>query len=115
MHIDLSDLRDLDARAVALSAHVVDTVTPDDLERPTPCTGWTVADLLRHLIAQHRGFAAAAHGGSDWELPALDDDPAAQYRTAADEVVAAFATIEDAHQPVAIPDFGTQPTPAGFA
>ncbi|WP_035857717.1 TIGR03086 family metal-binding protein [Cryptosporangium arvum] len=115
MHTDLTDLRDLDARAVALSARIVDTITPDDLGRPTPCTGWTVADLMRHLIAQHHGFAAATRGGSDWELPTLDDDLATQYRKASDEVVAAFASVDDPDQPLVIPDFGARPTPAHFA
>ena len=33
---------------------------------PTPCEGWTLADLLAHMTVQHRGFAAAARGlGAD--------------------------------------------------
>ncbi|MFG1928040.1 TIGR03086 family metal-binding protein [Cryptosporangium sp. NPDC048952] len=111
----LIEMKELDARAVALSVRIVDAVKPEDLDRPTPCAGWTVTDLLRHLIAQHHGFAAAVNGGSAWDLPPLDDDPAAQYRAASDEVVAAFATVEAPDQLFVIPDFGSQPTPARFA
>jgi uncharacterized protein (TIGR03086 family) len=42
---------------------IVSGVTDDDLARPTPCTGWTVADLLAHELGQHLGFAAAVRDG----------------------------------------------------
>lgn len=37
-------------------------VTADDLDRPTPCEGWTVRDLLDHAASGPRFFAAIAHG-----------------------------------------------------
>ena len=42
---------------------VVGHVSEEDLERPTPCAGWTVADLLAHEVGQHLGFAAAVRDG----------------------------------------------------
>jgi uncharacterized protein (TIGR03086 family) len=53
----------LHAEAMALLDAVVDHVGDSDLERPTPCAGWTVADLLAHEVGQHLGFAAAVRDG----------------------------------------------------
>jgi uncharacterized protein (TIGR03086 family) len=39
---------------------------PDDLlRRPTPCPGWTVGDLLDHLIGLSRAFTRAAQKRTD--------------------------------------------------
>src|SRR5262245_63876582 len=88
------DVRELDALAVRATVDLVTRVTRDDLDRPTPCTGWTLADLLAHMAAQHRGFAAAAAGGGAdlavWQ-PRPGDDPVPSYVAAAEQVVAAFA------------------------
>ncbi len=69
----------LDAQAVGASVEVVSRVSRADLGRPTPCDGWTLADLLAHMTVQHIGFAAAAAGnGADlarWHTGAPADDP----------------------------------------
>jgi uncharacterized protein (TIGR03086 family) len=86
---------ELDARAVRASVDLVSRVTPADLSRPTPCRDWNLGELLAHMIAQHHGFAASAHGGAadlaDWQPGPPPGDPAKAYRAAADEVLAAFA------------------------
>ena len=119
MHIDWEILRYMNARAVQYSVDHVDAVTTADLDRPTPCAGWTLADLLGHLMAQHRGFAAAATGhGADltqWAVPQLGDDVRRQYRTEADAVLAAFAAVKAPDQPFHLPEFGTDPFPAVLA
>jgi uncharacterized protein (TIGR03086 family) len=111
MHFD--DIRAHDRRAVARSVELVDAVTASDLSRPTPCGDWTLADLLRHLTAQHRGFAAAARGhGAElarWELPPPGTDLADAYRAAADDVLAAFAAAEP-ETPFALPEITTRMT-----
>jgi uncharacterized protein (TIGR03086 family) len=85
---------DVHRRAVLASVGVVDRVRPGDLDRPTPCAEWSVRELLAHMTAQHRGFAAAAGGaGPDlavWQ-PMDAPDPVEAYRAAADAVLAAFA------------------------
>ncbi|WP_369638309.1 TIGR03086 family metal-binding protein [Nocardia sp. JMUB6875] len=89
-----TELIALDERAVRASIEVVAGVTASDLDAPTPCAGWTLRDLLEHMIVQHRGFAAAAHGEGDialWKPRPLSDDPVGEYRAAAAEVLAAFA------------------------
>jgi uncharacterized protein (TIGR03083 family) len=85
----------LDARAVRASVQIVSQASAADLARPTPCPGWTLAELLAHMTAQHNGFAAAAAGdGADlvhWQTGAPVDDPVGEYAAAAERVMAAFA------------------------
>jgi uncharacterized protein (TIGR03086 family) len=44
---------DLDTAALALIACDVAQFEDTDLSRPTPCTGWDVADLLQHMNDRH--------------------------------------------------------------
>ena len=89
---------DLDARAVRGTVSLVSRVGPADLDRPTPCDQWTLAELLVHMTAQHNGFAAAAAGdGADlarWQPPARTGASAADlvrdYTAAAERVIKAF-------------------------
>ncbi|MGW1376301.1 TIGR03086 family metal-binding protein [Streptomyces sp. NPDC002446] len=110
----LHTLRRLHAQAVQDSVDLVRRTTPGDLSRPTPCSAWTLADLLAHMTAQHHGFAAAALGdGEDpahWTVRPLGDDPVARYHQAADKVVAAFATVDTPDRPFALPEFTTDRT-----
>lgn len=110
---ELSDVRDGHARAVRLSAQIAGRTTPADLGRATPCAGWTLGDLLSHMIAQHRGFAVAASGTqtelADWEPRPLSDDPVAEYAAAADDVVAAYAGITNGDRDVWLPELGRRP------
>jgi uncharacterized protein (TIGR03086 family) len=95
MHTNsLTGIVALDAQAVRASLALVERATARDLARPTPCSDWTLHGLLRHMIAQHYGFAAASTGDSDmarWMLRLLVQDPAAAYRAAAECVLDAFA------------------------
>ena len=91
------------------------------LTLPTPCAGWTLADLLTHMTAQHHGFAAAARGGGReqavWHAESyaveVTADPAGTYASAADEVLRAFATdgVEDTL--FALPELGPEITVPG--
>jgi len=111
--MSFDEIRDGDRRAVRRSVELVDTVTAGDLTRPTPCGDWTLAELIGHLTAQHRGFAAAARGqGTDlthWSVPETGPDPAEAYRIAADEVLAAFAATGP-DTPFALPEITTRMT-----
>src|SRR4051794_8368790 len=91
----VEDIRERNRRAVRASADLVARMSADDLGRPTPCAGWTMADLLEHMTAQHHGFAAAAEGdGGDpsrWALAPTSDDPVADYLASVEVVLDAFA------------------------
>ncbi|MGW1994910.1 TIGR03086 family metal-binding protein [Embleya sp. NPDC001921] len=110
MHTKLEYIREVDARAVRYSVELVERVTADDLDRPTPCAGWALADLLAHMTAQHRGFAKAAAGdGKDrahWALPSRGPDAAATYRESAAAVISAFAEVPSEETEFDLPEFG---------
>jgi uncharacterized protein (TIGR03086 family) len=98
----------LDARAVSESVRLVAQATAADLARPTPCADWTLHDLLRHMVTQHYGFAAASAGDGDltrWRLRPLGDDPVAAYRAAAECVLAAFAVDGVLDREFPLPEF----------
>jgi len=107
-----SAIVDLDARAVRASVRVVSQASVEDLGRPTPCAGWTLAGLLAHMTAQHNGFAAAAAGnGADlvhWQTGAPVADPAGEYAAAAERVLAAFGTAGVLAREFALPQISTE-------
>lgn len=84
---------ELDRRVVARTQALAEGIGPDDLARPTPCSAWSLADLLGHMTAQHRGFAAAAYGSTDladWAVEPEDPDPVGSYLAACVRVQEAF-------------------------
>jgi uncharacterized protein (TIGR03086 family) len=108
------DIRSKHRIAVLASVDVVNTVTPKDLHRATPCDGWDLSQLLAHMTVQHRGFAAAARGdGADparWDSATVADavvaDPTGAYATAATDVLDAFADDSVLDASFALPEFG---------
>ena len=104
--------------AVLNSIALVDSVRVADLDAPTPCAGWDLADLLAHMTAQHRGFSAAARGFGDdadvWRADAVSDaitaDPGGTYADAARDVLAAFADDAALQATFALPEFGPNAT-----
>jgi uncharacterized protein (TIGR03086 family) len=110
----IHDVRSFHRTAVLASVDVVGAVTVDDLHRPTPCAGWSLADLLAHMTVQHNGFAAAARGaGAEiamWEpvnvADAVAADPVETYAAAAADVLAAFADDGVLDTAFALPEFG---------
>ncbi|MGW6932629.1 TIGR03086 family metal-binding protein [Lentzea sp. NPDC054927] len=102
----INDLLAHHRAVVRSSVAVVSQVRAGDLGRPTPCAEWTLADLLAHMTAQHRGFAAAARGrGGDraaWEVRPVT---VADYITVADDVLAAFAEPEVPQREFELPEF----------
>jgi uncharacterized protein (TIGR03086 family) len=124
------------ARAVQQSVQIVNEARAEDLSKPTPCAGWTLADLLTHMTVQHYGFAAAAEGDgaslSHWqasELPGqlsgqpdgrlsgepdgrLSGEPdqgrlIAEYALAADRVTGAFAAPGVLDRKFCLPEIST--------
>lgn len=81
-------------------------VAVTDWDVPSPCDGWTVRDVVNHLVSVMRVFAAAVDGGDADEY--AGDDPAGAYRAAADRCLAVFTDPEVLAAPHPFP-FG--PTP----
>ncbi|WP_296604951.1 TIGR03086 family metal-binding protein, partial [Nocardioides sp.] len=64
-----ADPRPLVLRAVEQATPLVAGVAGADLDRPTPCTDWTVRDLLAHLVAVERRVAHIVRGGHPFDVP----------------------------------------------
>jgi len=102
-------IQELHTRAMRACAEAVAQATPADLGRPTPCEGWTLADLLAHMTVQDRGFAAAARGAvttvDNWVPEYFGDDAIARYAEAADEVSQALAEEGVLERGFVLPEF----------
>jgi uncharacterized protein (TIGR03086 family) len=79
---------------MATSVAIVSRVTVAHLERTTPCDGWTLRQLLAHMMGQNYGFAAAASSTQDRGAFAprpVGPDPGREYEASANRVVNAFS------------------------
>jgi len=114
------DIVELDRRTLVATGDIVAALRAGDLDRPTPCAGWTVRDLLAHMIGQHYGFAAAASGEptelADWRPRPVGDDPAGEYDESAARVTAAFGAPGVLERPFWLPEVrASAPFPAATA
>jgi uncharacterized protein (TIGR03086 family) len=95
------------------TARVVAAVRPDQLDAPTPCTDWTLRELLSHTVGVVSSMGLAAQGlepRNPGDYP-LGGDPGAQFRTEADRTIAAWrARGLDGEM-----DVGAGPMPAAIA
>ncbi|GAA1631278.1 TIGR03086 family metal-binding protein [Kribbella alba] len=107
------DIRDLDRRAGGVLGEVVMQVRPEQLWFPTPCPDWTVRGLLRHIVSENEGFAAAATDGSapvqTWTGGRLGDNPAGAYRSSNVRIADAFADGGALDRLMEVREFGTFP------
>lgn len=75
----------------------VDQLTPESQSLPTPCTQWSVRDVANHLTYEHRWVPHLLRGervedvGDRYDGDLLGDDPAAAWRSALEESLAAWA------------------------
>ena len=103
-----------DRRAVEATRTALVDWSPGAADRPTPCAGWTLRDLLAHMTVQQRGFARAVAGErtvlADW-APVIEDDPMSAYAASCDAVLAAFAALTDPDAPVLLPEIRDEPLP----
>jgi uncharacterized protein (TIGR03086 family) len=86
---DLAVLR----RALDQVAALLADVRPKSPEEPTPCTEWTVQDLVDHLVAAPTRFARMLRGQPiDWSAPTppAGDDPEGAFRAHADDLLRAW-------------------------
>src|SRR5215468_3281591 len=80
-------------RASDAVAGLIGNIRADQWSAPTPCTGWTVRQVVNHLIGMNRVFAALLAGQAPPPRPPADhveDDPAGAYRDSAAALLAAF-------------------------
>ena len=86
------------ARGLDQLESLVRSVGHDDQGRPTPCSDWTVSDLVDHVVQTPWKFATMVRGEQvDWAAPTPHvDDPVATYRENAQALRAAWAENPDA-------------------
>ena len=96
----MSDRAPLDVLHTGLDqvTTLLGAVAPEDLGRATPCSDWSVSDLVDHLVQTPHKFARMVRGEDvDWTAPTPHEaDPVAAYRRHADELRAALADAPDA-------------------
>lgn len=97
----LQESIDVLSRALDQAADLMSTVPADKLSAATPCRDWDVAALVAHLVAAPRNFVTMARGGQpDWSAePALPSDWTAEFRTAADELLATWREAGESASP----------------
>jgi len=99
-------------RALDQTAAIIAAIPPSQAGLATPCPGWDVRALVRHLVAQDmRNFLASARGETaDWRAPADDigDDWSAEFQDRAGPLLAVWRAA-DLGQPVAMPGGGEAP------
>jgi len=80
--------------AFAQAAGVLETVSPEQTDLPTPCTSWKVRDVVNHLVGGPRYFAVTAETGTAPAQGEMTDFARGDYRTefaaGAARAVAAF-------------------------
>ncbi|WP_054054426.1 TIGR03086 family metal-binding protein [Alloactinosynnema sp. L-07] len=88
------DIRELDRRVLELIGGVIDGLTDEQFDVPTPCEGWTVREVIRHMVGNSLGVLARV-GGT--EAPAEVDlgvDPRATFRQTRADASAALSRPE---------------------
>ncbi|MCZ2857020.1 TIGR03086 family metal-binding protein [Blastococcus sp. VKM Ac-2987] len=69
---------------------LLDAVPPAGWAGPSPCEGWTAADVVGHLVETQRQFLTT-HGVDLGEAPDVAADPAAAWRAHAQRVARAVS------------------------
>src|SRR5262249_46332417 len=92
-------------RAASLADATVSAVRPDQFDDPTPCTQWTVRQLLNHLITGNLIFVSFATGAPapDRSVDRVGDDHVAAFRDSLSQLRAAFDEPDFMTRPVATP------------
>ena len=83
-------------RALDQTRAALTTLRPDDLDKPTPCEGWTVRQLLGHLLGSPAQFLQMGRGEDvDWGATTEVGDGgwAEQFREDADALMAHWASV----------------------
>jgi uncharacterized protein (TIGR03086 family) len=80
-------------RAFDAVAGLISNIRADQWSAPTPCTDWTVRQIVNHLVGMNRVFAALLADQPPPPRPSADHieaDPAGAYRDSAAALQAAF-------------------------
>ncbi len=93
------DVREFHSRAAAAFDARVLVVRDDQWSLPTPCTDWTVRDLVHHLVHENRWTAPLMNGatleevGDRFDGDLLGDDPKSAWQQSMDEAVKSVRSV----------------------
>jgi uncharacterized protein (TIGR03086 family) len=98
-----ADPADLSLLTVALdqAADLLGRVPEDGLDATTPCSEWTVGELVDHLVNAPAQFVALMRGNEpDWTAapPHVGPDREQRFRAAGEELVGAWRDAPDGEQ-----------------
>jgi uncharacterized protein (TIGR03086 family) len=91
-----TDVSKVHRQALASVRPIVAGIRDDQWDLPTPCDGWTVRDLLNHIVAGNLWAAALARGrtidevGSALDGDMLRADPVAAYDMSSESAASVF-------------------------
>jgi len=88
-------------------AELLAQVTTDQLDRPTPCQEWRLADLIDHIVDGPTRAATMTRGQQvDWSAPEphVGAERVEAFRAGVADLLAAWAELGDADAPVS-PDW----------
>lgn len=95
------DLNRLHERSVASFDRLVQQIDDDRWNNPTPCTEWTVRDLVNHIVNENLWTPELLSGktleevGDRFDGDLLGDDPKTAWKDAADGAVSAVLGINN--------------------
>jgi uncharacterized protein (TIGR03086 family) len=98
----------LHRRALEATGAIVANVRADQMDRDTPCAGWTVRELLNHIVAGNLWAVELGSGktiadvGDSLDGDVLGDDPRAAYDTSAEAAAAVFEAPGALDRPCAV-------------
>lgn len=95
-------------RALDQTAGLLEEVNPEQYDDASTCEDWTVRQLVQHVVASPRNFVRMFTGKDvDWaDPPAFGDDPAAEFRSGASDLIAHLRSSDGAASSgAALPEF----------
>ena len=100
--MDLEDASAVLRRGLDQLAGLLDDLPGQRSSVPTPCEQWDLQQLVDHIVAAPARFARMARGESvDWSAtPSSGPEPAARFRSDADDLLLAVRDAGDGSVPV---------------
>jgi uncharacterized protein (TIGR03086 family) len=113
------DIRPQYFRVLDRATEIINGVTADQLDLPTPCADWNLDRLLAHIVGQNHGFADAAEGARELAVFAdrpVGDDPAGANARSVERLRSAYSGADVMDRLVHLPEITTaRDFPAGLA
>jgi uncharacterized protein (TIGR03086 family) len=100
--MERDDASEVLRRGLDQLAGLLDGVPRQPSSYPTPCEQWNLQQLVDHVVAAPARFARMARGEAvDWsETPSSGQEPAAPFRSNADDLLLAVRDARDGPVPV---------------